>query len=449
MVNSVPSKIILIILAFITAILVGWIIVVDEQVIIFILLLITIGVIFWRPFWGLLLFVMLIPLESAFLSLGGGAASVTRLLGFFVFGVWLSGVFINQRKIMLPYELRLAVVFAVYGSVSFIWAFNKGATTSRILTAVQLVMLVLLIVNMVKDHKKLKGLLIALFLGCLIATLLGVLGIGVEQEGYLLTLQNQGAKEFGGYVGIVFLIGSILFILGMKGYRWLGLAALAFATVPLLQVNQRGILLAIGVSWIVIAVLVRQKVKSLFFIALMLLAIGLLPPVLVQQGLISSYNAERLTIQNIVDTGGTGRSEIWGAGFRMFASNPIIGTGWGNFSKAFNQYASPEEIYYSNLSTSGKDAHSDLFGVAGELGIIGVTLFLTLLGTVFVRDVSTFRSLPPASKIYLLIVIALLVYIFSAGLTSTFLWRKVYWVILGMGMIAPGSLVSLKKQIKL
>lgn len=436
------------IIALLLAALIGWMVTISQQWIIVVpIIAVSILILKW-PFWGLSIFVMLIPLESAFLSLGDSVVSVTRLLGVFVFGVWLFGELVNRRKIKVTYELNLAFVFAVYGSASIIWAYSKSATTSRILTAFQLVMLALIIVNMVKDREKLYKLIAALFTGCLIVTLLGIFGIGVDKEGYLLTLESVGAKEYGSYVGIVFLIGSIVFIFFANKKRWFGLTAAAMATVPLIQINQRGIILAIGLVWFAIAVLTRQKAKAFFFITIMLLIFSLLPPFLEQRGVISSYNAERLTIQNMIETGGTGRSQIWGVGLKMFTNNLIIGTGWGNFPKVYNQYASSVEIFNSNYSASGKDAHSDLIGLAGELGLSGVILFLTLYGSVLLRDIRALRQIPPRNSLYLIIVIALMIYIFSAGLTSTFLWRKVYWIILGLGMISPMILSENKLQVK-
>lgn len=428
------------IIALLLAALGGWLVAILPNWLIVFPIIIAAILILQRPFWGLLLFVMLIPLESAFLSLGGGAASATRVLGIFIFGVWLLGIFTNHRKIKYPFELKLSILFVLYGCISILWAFDQNVAISRTLTAVQLVMLAFMIVNMGQGSQKFKYLLMVFCIGCLAVTSLGLMGIGIETESRLLTLQNQGAKEYGCYVGIIFLIGSILFIMGKNYYRWLGLAALVFTIIPLIQVNERGIFLAIGIAWIAISILTRQRAKAIIFIVMILLVMSLLPTFLEQQGIISSYHAERLTIRNLVETGGTGRSEIWGVGLKMFTNNPIIGTGWGNFPIVYNRYASPVEIYNLVLSVGGKDAHSDLVGLAGELGLIGVILFLILYGTVLLKDVTTLNSIPSTSKIYMIIVIALLVYIFSAGLTSTFLWRKVYWVILGLGITSPVEL---------
>jgi O-antigen ligase len=420
------------------AILSGWMISVSEK---WILLFPAIGIaiiVLRKPFWGLLLFTMLIPLESSFLSISGGASTVTRFLGIIIFGVWITPVISRRLKISIPSGLKMAIIFFFWGSISILWAFSQGAAVARIQTALQLVMLALLVVNMIHEQKQLIALLIALFIGCFIVTFLGMVGIGVESAGYLLTLQNQGAKEYGCYIGIFFLLGSILFVFEKGRYRWLGLAAIVLSTVPLIRVNERGIFLAIILTWVVIALITRKKTRAFIFIALMAVTMFFLPALLQQKGIITSHLAERLTIQNILETGGTGRTEIWGAGFRMFTSNFLIGTGWGNFPIVFNKYATPNEIIDSNYSLNGKDAHADLMGVAGELGIIGIVLFLVFYFRILLQIFAVYKNDSNVSnKILLVFVIALLIYIFSAGLSTTFLWRKIYWLILGMGILAP------------
>lgn len=395
-------------------------------------------VVFTRPFWGLVLFAFLIPLESSFLSLGGGAASLTRFLGIFIFGVWALWAAANRRRIRFPFAIKPAVVFILWGCVSILWAFSKDATLTRIFTAAQLVMLMLLVVNMVTDRKKLGLVLVGFLLGCAVVTLLGLAGFGVAAGSRLLTLENQGAKEYGSYVGIVFLAGSILFLFEKKRLRWWGLAAVIFAMLPLFRVSERGIFLAIGVAWLGIALFTRQKARVFIFIVLMTLGIYFLPGLLEKQGLITSHHAARLDPQDVLESGGAGRTKIWGTGFRMFKDNVLTGVGWGNFPFVFNRYSTPNEISASNLSANGKDAHGDLVGLAGELGILGVVIFLFFYGRILSQDIVSFQKYGGAeNKILAILVIALLIYVFAVGLTSTFLWRKMYWLILGMAIVLP------------
>lgn len=437
----------ILIIAILLATLIGWLSAVSQNWLIIIPIFIVIVIIIMRPFWGLLLFVFLIPLESSFLSLSDGAASVTRFVGLFVFSVWLVGKITNHRKLFIPSNLKVAIGFVIWGILSIIWAYDKSVTNSRIITAIQLLMLLLLIINLIKDQKQLKALLLSLYIGCFTVTSLGFFGIGVNNNSYLLTLQNQGAKEYGLYVGIFFLLGSLLFVFEKKPIRWIGLAAVFFSVVPLMQVNQRGIFLAIGISWLAIAFITRQKAKSVIFIGFLALLISFLPSLLVQNNYITAYNADRLSIQNLLATGGTGRIEIWTVGSRMIKDNLIIGTGWGNFPVLFSKYANSIELVMSNFTIGGKDPHGDLIGVAGELGLIGLLLFLLLYLKLLIQNIALLNKLTnPSGKILVIFVIELLVYIFSAGLTSTFLWRKVYWLILGLAIVVPYLFSSITSE---
>ena len=432
----------ILLLSLVFVFLSGWLITVSEKWALIVPVLATVVLILVRPFWGLLLFAVLIPLESAFLSLGGGAATVTRFLGLFIFGVWVIQIIFKRLKIFVPSNLKYAIAFISWGCISILWAFNQSATLDRIQTALQLIMLALLVVNLVDDPEKLRHLLVALFIGCFIATFLGVMGIGVESDHYLLTLQNQGAKEYGSYVGIIFLVGTILLIFTKGKDRSIGMVAILFSIIPLIRVNERGVFLAVGLAWMAIALITRQKARTIFIIVLLSIIVYILPAVLEQRGVISSYNAERLTIQNIIETGGTGRIEIWDVGFRMFKNNWIAGAGWGNFPFVYFQYT-PNTLLGLTSKITGSDPHGDLMGVAGELGLIGVLLFLTFYSKILLNNLKKYHDLKGAqNNVLAILVIALLVYCFSIGLTSTYLWRKVYWLILGLGILVPKLLAT-------
>lgn len=390
------------------------------------------------PFYGLLLFVLLIPIESAFLSIGGGAATITRFVGIIVFGLWILDIAYHRRKIIFPVNLTIGLILVIWGGISILWATSQKTTIDRVMTAAQLIMLAILIINLINTPKKLNQLLVALFIGCAIALTLGMLGIGLKEDSYLLTLQDQSAKEYGSYVGIVFLIGSILLIFKKGKLRFVGLASVLITLIPLIRVNQRGIFLGLGVAWLVIAIITKQKFRTFFFIILVTVVISYLPGYLLQQGLINEYLAERLTIQSIIETGGTGRTEIWETGLRMFKDNWLLGVGWGNFTVEYKKY--------SIVPGPGKDPHGDLIGLACELGVIGFLIFISMYIRIFINDLKIIgQKNQNKYKIQTLIVISLMIFIFTVGFTSTLLYRKIYWIILGTGLAWPVILKSLQK----
>lgn len=387
-----------------------------------------------KPFIGLLLFSMLVPLESSFLSFGGGVITGTRYLGIFVFVAWLFQFLLKRKRLIIPPDLGIAMVFLLWGVLSYVWAINQSITLDRMLTAAQLILLAVLIIHMVKDQKQTKQLIAALFIGCFIAALLGFLGVGVKQNSYLLTLENQGAKEYGAYVGIVFLIGSFLLVFGNVKSKVFGIICLLMTIVPLIRINQRGVFLAIALAWVMIALITKQKFKMIVLIALFFLTIDFLTAYLLSSGVINTYIAERLTVQSVIETGGTGRTEIWKTGWQMFINNIILGTGWGNFPVAYSKYSGTSLA----IGGPGNDPHGDIMGIAGELGSIGLIFFLIFLGRIFKHTIALIRKNPQLEKnLIAILVIALLAYCFSVGLTSTFIWRKVYWIVLGLAMIMP------------
>ncbi len=281
-------------------------------------------IIFMYPFLGLLLFTMLIPLELAFLSLGGNTATVTRYLGILVFGAWVVQEMFKRRRIKVTQDFVILIAFFLWGSLSVLWAFNQSVAFARFQTTLQLVLLTFLVINQVNDRKRLKQILIALFIGCLLVTLLGLLGVGTKSGGYLLTLQDVGAKEYGSYVGIMFLVGTILAVFEKGVNRVFGLVSALISLVVLVMVGERGVFLAIGMALVVIAIIFHQKLKLLIAIAVLSVLLIYLPAILEKQNLTNSVNVNRLTIQNIIETGGIRSNrymESWAENFCRSCSN--------------------------------------------------------------------------------------------------------------------------------
>jgi len=394
-------------------------------------------VILMRPFWGLLLFTMVLPLESSYLSLGGGVATITRLLGIFIFGAWLINVIINRIKISFPKILYITFSLIFWSVISVLWAYDKSVALGRVQTAIQLAMLLFLVVNLINNEKRLKALISALFFGCLIIILLGLTRIGVADNYTLLALGGQGAKEYGSFVGVVFLIGSILMFFEKGFRRWFGFLSVLISMITLIQVNQRGVLLGIGAAWLSVTIITKQKFKTIFLILLLLLLFNFSIDILFNRGVINESLVSRLTVENVIETGGTGRSEIWRTGWRMFTDNLILGVGINNFSVVYHKYVT------GNGQSQFRYPHSDVITIAGELGVVGVIFYLyfiikMVLDIYFLLE----RSEKFQGNLIVIIGFSLLIYYFSVGLTSTLIWRKINWVVYGIGIAMPFLLAN-------
>lgn len=88
------------------------------------------------------------------------------------------------------------------------------------------------------------------------------------------------------------------------------------------------------------------------------------------------------------DESAVARLAVWKAGARMFADHMLTGTGAGTFEIVYGQH-------YIDRAAAGniwRAAHSSYIEIAAELGIIGVTIWLSILASAF-RSLSRSREL--------------------------------------------------------
>jgi len=417
----------------------GYLVAANQTNLVLVMLLIVPAIyVFFHPFLGVLSFVFFIPLESAFLGIGGGAATVTRILGIFIFSAWFVKVLMLRRKIEFYEPVKWAVVLIVWAMLSFIWAWNQEAALQRLQTLIQLFLLLLMITNEIDNVKKLQSVLIALLSSTILAGLLGVFGVGVNQTSRLLTLEGQGAKEYAAYIGIAFLLITIRYFYGDARYRFIHGVLALILLIPLFASGERGIIVALFVAWLSIAAFTHQRVKHSILILLILTTLFVAPVILQRSGLISDWTASRFTFDNIIASGGANRADIWKSGLVLVRENLLWGVGTGNFTSAIGSYIIVTPIN-SRISLT-VDPHGDWLSLLGELGLIGFVLFIVFLGRIFSHFVVLYRLCVNRSTfipLQLLTIWSLAIYLVSVGLTSTFMYRKIYWLGLAMAIFAP------------
>lgn len=80
--------------------------------------------------------------------------------------------------------------------------------------------------------------------------------------------------------------------------------------------------------------------------------------------------------------GGTGRSDIWKVGWRMVEDHPIRGIGSGNFPISSIHYLIQPGVIERDefIISTPKVAHNTYLQILAELGIVGLAMFLTIIG---------------------------------------------------------------------
>nr|WP_243455218.1 O-antigen ligase family protein [Meiothermus sp. CFH 77666] len=120
------------------------------------------------------------------------------------------------------------------------------------------------------------------------------------------------------------------------------------------------------------------------------------------------------------------RTNIWAAGWQVFADHLLLGTGAGTFGVSlefhpwFRQWVAPHNLFVA---------------IAAEMGMAGLLLLLLLLGGV----VACLRPMPGLERLLWAAVFAVLL---LACMAQNWEWRKQTWFVLGMIVAHYGVLLQ-------
>jgi O-antigen ligase len=122
----------------------------------------------------------------------------------------------------------------------------------------------------------------------------------------------------------------------------------------------------------------------------------------------------------------SGRLSIWQGAVDVIASHPILGVGAGNFSEFAVQDSSKIAAHSAAKGQFAGVAHNMFLGVASQMGIVGLILFLCVLFLAFKTVVSIARESSLGTGIFLGLIVAVF-----AGMTLTWEKYEIMYVLLG------------------
>ena len=153
----------------------------------------------------------------------------------------------------------------------------------------------------------------------------------------------------------------------------------------------------------------------------------------------TSHQRDRVTSVAANSTASTGRSDIWTIGWRMFQAHPVVGVGVGQFqTSAVHFLIAPGAIQRSDLIIDKpKVAHNIYLHVLAEMGVVGLTAFLLIIGFALrcaLRAARAFeRRGDPAMDLLSRAVFVALIGILAADFFASEQFSKQLWLLLGLG----------------
>jgi O-antigen ligase len=301
----------------------------------------------------------------------GPAGTVARIVGV----VFFVGYLVRDPGALRPRSVPVVGwLFVAWSLVTVLWAINTQLSFTAWISLAQLFGVTVLIASLVARNpaivrNALWSYAIPTTATAAVAILSYLGGAGIFSRA--TAFANQDPALFSSIVlpAAIALYGPIQDRATRVPVRAAALAALVVCVVALTLSGTRsawaGFIVATAV-WFV----VRRDRRQI--LAGAVLAIGVLTVVAAVPGA-GDFVAGR--VASSLESGGSGRTDIWAVGLSILSTVPLLGVGLGNFGQAFTQYAI-SQASASNASGAlfaDRAAHSVYLGASVETGLLVVS----------------------------------------------------------------------------
>ena len=388
---------------------------------------------------GLCLFAVVSFLEV--LSSLGGSIGVTKVFGLLLVVSWFAAAstrdeadganFISAH----PSMTYVLAIFVAWSTVSMVWAESSSVVISSSFRYFQNLLLFLIVFTAVRERRHAVWVTAAFVAGATIAAIFAI--IYRPDPGQYDVARATGTigdpNELAAVLVAGVILSGVLFFLVRRSpaLRLATLGALALCTVGLLSTFSRGGLIALGCA-IVASVFVGGRYRPAILSVMTvvgLLGFGYFAAIAPQA------SRDRITKLD----GGTGRTDIWRVGSRMVSAHPVTGVGSGNFQLSSVHYLlkNPGAVRYDYFVDHPKVAHNTYLHVLAELGIVGLGLFLAIVGFAIGCAYKAARTFTNAGDLDMELLARGLMLAMIGLLSADFFisgqYSKQLWLLLGLG----------------
>ncbi len=277
-----------------------------------------------------------------------------------------------------PAATAALVAFLAWSLLGLLWAESRSALTSALLRYVLNFALLFIVYAAVRTRRDLLLLAVTFVLGCAIAAAYGIVhppaavSDTVSRTGGTLGDPNELAAVL--VVGL--LAGAAMTVVRSvpSPVRVGALASCMICVAGIALSVSRGGLLALGAA-LIIGVFVAGRWRVHMAVLTVVVALATV-------GYFTAYAPSQVLQRLTTANGGSGRSDIWRVGLRMFEAHPVAGVGTGNFPVVSVHYLlKPGTITASRFIVDDPQvAHNTYLNILAENGVVGAALFIGILG---------------------------------------------------------------------
>jgi O-antigen ligase len=398
-----------------------------------------------HPFIGMLLFVAAIPLEAALMV---GGRSVTALIAMGVFGAWAAQRLLRRQSLVplvTPALVPVALLLLSFACLSLIWAEYPDRMPRQLFLFFQLILLTILVFDLASTWERVAWLAKVLVLAATFAALLTL------EQHFVGGVRRAGGGVVGGLNRTASTLVTILplaFYLvrsnerpvwRMLGLGYIGLAGGAVA-VTLSRMSFLMLPLVVLVHVILMVRSRQGRPRVVLLAAAATLGLMLVPADIVRDraATILPYLSHSVAPE-AADELYTPRGYRIRVGIEMFKDYPVRGVGFDNYRPQFlnYQWTVPGFVPKRGVHATPTSPHSSHVGFLANLGLVGISLWLTIFVVAFRYLRFTWRAQDPSdlSRAPLVQAVAIAVGLqFLFGFYGDVHQDKILWLLLGLSV---------------
>lgn len=320
-----------------------------------------------------------------FLPLSSGV--VNSLIGIGI-GFWLLQKVIKKELKVKPTKLNLPLVlFFVVACVSIFNSIEPRTSLQGLIKVLKYLGIYFLMIEGIDDLKLVKNIITALILGAVIVCIDGVIQYIIGKDLFhsnpliinvdlkRMTAAFRHCNDFGVYlVTVVGVIWALALYEFKKKVKWITFIAALLVTVCILLTFSRGAALAFYGAMLLMGVVKKDK---LILIVLILSLAAM--PFLIPSG-VKEWSKETHSFLEFFCN--LDRIAFYKSAIQMIKDHPFIGVGINTFMKAYPRY----KVHDVDIITADYCyAHNNYLQMAGEIGLIGLGIFLWVLVALFLE----------------------------------------------------------------
>ncbi len=400
-----------------------------------------------NPFIGLSLFVATVPLNNVFFFVDG--VSPLKILGAAVFSAWLLRKVGNREswRAILSSGLFLAsIMFLAFILTSMLWARYPLAARTGFVSIALVITLAIMVIDLADSRARLLTIVKVIVVSATVTTIVTV------YQSEVVGLRRAGAGVSGDVNSTATMLVTCLplafFLMrsgGAFGWRLLGMIFIPMSLLAVVLTYSRFNLLVVLPMLLVLYGLALREGRSKGWLTTLticaIVAGTMFVPwnkLLERAETIQPYIAQSFQSDEGDVTMST-RGYHLAIAFAIARDHPIIGVGYRNYGYYFIEEYQYQVPGADRIYGTPRSPHSSYPGIAADLGVVGLSLWVMILGLGMLGAVRAWRRFSVMGEYRFAalaesLVLALGVHVFAYGWYLPNQHTKVLWVMLGMSV---------------